>query len=159
MADDLEALLRNFDGLLPRLEKNLNLAVRMAADEAANEAKRNHGYRDRTSLLTNSIASDGPSGSFAGGDLSATVTASAAYASFVEKGTKAHVIKPKYRQALRFPSSSGGFAFSRAGVKHPGTQPVKFLENAAAAVTPRLAGEIVPDAIELAFVQSGFSRT
>jgi HK97 gp10 family phage protein len=157
--DDLDSLLGKFDGLLPHLERNLNTALRMAADAAANEAKVTHLYRDRTSRLTNSIAPDGPTGSFASGTLEAVLTASAPYASFVEKGTKPHVIRPRFRKALRWAAVGGGFAFSRNGVRHPGTQPTKFLENAVDKVTPKLAGELVPDAIELSFVQAGFSRT
>jgi hypothetical protein len=128
----------------------------MSADEAATEAKANHDYIDRSSNLTNSIGPDGPTGSFRNNDLQAIVSAGAGYAVFVELGTKPHVIKPKYRKALRFPVP-GGFAFSK-GVKHPGTRARYFLKGAVDKTLPTLVTKHVPDAVELAFVQAGFAR-
>lgn len=58
------------------------------------------------------------------GDGSATVYANKAYAGYVEKGTRPHVIRPRAgRQALRFPvSGGGGFGFARV-IHHPGSKP------------------------------------
>jgi Bacteriophage HK97-gp10, putative tail-component len=154
--DDIGSLLKKFKGVPERLERTLSIAVRMAADEAANEAKANHDYIDRSSNLTNSIGYDGPTGSFRNNDLEAIVSAGAGYAVFVELGTKPHVIKPKYRKALRFPVA-GGFVFSK-GVKHPGTRARYFLRKAVDKTLPTMVQEHVPNAIELAFVQAGFAR-
>lgn len=156
MTKNIHDLLTKFAGVPERLEKNLSIAVRMAAEDASNEAKRNHLYKDRSSVLTNSIGPDGPRGSFKAGNLHAIVSAGAGYALFVERGTKPHVIKPRHRKALRWPGPAG-FVFSK-GVKHPGTKPYRFLENAIRATIPKLTNELVPDAIELSFVQAGFSR-
>jgi HK97 gp10 family phage protein len=153
-ANDLTGLLATFKALPGKLDKNLRVAVRMAADAAANEARQNHDYEDRSSVLTNSIEPDGPSGSFAGGDLSATVSAGAPYALWVEKGTKPHVIKPKHRKWLRFPIE-GGFRFAKQ-VQHPGTKPTLFLSNAVEKTMPKLTNEMIPDAVELSFLQAGF---
>lgn len=154
--DDIGSLLKKFRGVPERLERNLAIAVRMAADEAAGEAKSNHDYTDRSSNLTNSIQPDGPTGSFRNGDLQAIVSAGAGYAVFVELGTRAHVIKPKFRKALRFPTA-GGFGFAKR-VNHPGTRARFFLRNAVQKTVPEMVNRIVPDAIELSFVQAGFTR-
>jgi hypothetical protein len=145
-----------FAGVEHVLERNLKAAVLQAAQQAANEARSNHTYKDQTSNLTHSIEPIGPEGSVLGNDLSATVSAGAEYASYVEKGTRPHTIKPRYRSALRFPVA-GGFAFAGA-VNHPGTQPTRFLELAVEKVLPHFADDLVPQAIELAFVQAGFSE-
>jgi len=159
--DSAEALFAKFAGLTEKLEKNLRMAVRMAAEEAAAEAKRTTAFQDRSSVLRNSIEPDGPFGSFAAGDLTATVSAGAFYASYVERGTKPHEIRPKRatqkrpRPSLRWPVE-GGFMFAKV-VHHPGTAPRPFLEPAVEAIMPRLHGELIPDAIELSFIQIGFS--
>lgn len=75
----------------------------------------------------------------------ALVQASAAYAAYVELGTRPHVIRPKHARSLRFPASGvkttlggrartgevrrlGAGAYVFAGeVHHPGTKPQPFL--------------------------------
>lgn len=156
MADMTAAdLADSFEGLLPALERNLGMAARMAVTDAAAVAKRTTKFKDRSNVLRASIESDGPEGTFAGGDLYAIVAAGASYASFVESGTRAHQIKPKHRTALRWPVE-GGFMFAKV-VNHPGTKPTLFLQDAADGAQERLGNELVPDAIELSFVQAGFS--
>jgi hypothetical protein len=156
MADMTAAeLADHFEGLLPALERNLSMAARMAAEMAAAEARKTTRFKDRSAVLRNSIGFDGPDGTFAAGDLGVTVAAGASYASFVEKGTKAHVIKPKHRTTLRWPVQ-GGFRFARI-VNHPGTAPTHFLQDAADGAQEKLGESLVPDAIELSFVQVGFS--
>lgn len=154
MDRDFAALTRMFQELPNALERNIAVAIRMAADEAANQARAHHDYVDRSGVLTNSIDSDGPNGSLASNDLVATVSAGAPYALYVEKGTKPHKIKPKDRSVLRFPVG-GGFVFA-SGVNHPGTEPTLFLEHAVEHTAPRLEAQLLPDAVELAFIQAGF---
>ena len=50
------------------------------------------------------------------------------HAIFLEKGTKAHDIRPRNKKYLRF-WAGGGWVFSK-GVKHPGTKPTRFLSRA-----------------------------
>lgn len=73
-------------------------------------------------------------------DRDAFVWASAAYAAYVETGTRPHVIVPRTAQALRFPSQGssvtlsgrlrsgggGSYVFARR-VNHPGTKARPFL--------------------------------
>lgn len=53
----------------------------------------------------------------------------APHALFVHWGTNPHIIKPKNKKALRWPSG-GAFAFAKQ-VSHPGNKPDKWLERAA----------------------------
>ena len=81
--------------------------------------KAGRAFSVRTGQLEQSIGWRGDS------DASATVYANAEYAPFVEFGTKPHLITPRNRAALRFPSLNGGYAFSR-GHKHPGSRAFPF---------------------------------
>lgn len=157
MAKDFAALLRKFKGLPKRLEQNVKMAVAMAATEAVVEAKTHHLFVDRTGILTNSIDSEGPTGSLKSGSITAILTAGAPYALWVGKGTKPHKIRAKFRKALRFPAAGGGFRFA-GEVNHPGTKATLFLENAVEKSMARLNDELLPDAVELSFAQSGFLK-
>jgi phage gpG-like protein len=99
------------------------LAAKAAAeayvDETLDWIKAGKGFTSRTGQLEQSIGwrplADG-----------AEVYANKEYAGFVEFGTDPHVIEPKPgRKALKFSSSSGGFAFARR-VNHPGSRPHPF---------------------------------
>jgi hypothetical protein len=155
----LQGLARAFKEVPARLQVTMRDAVRMAAEEAAALARREHGYVDRTGELTNSIGADGPFGSLAGDDLNAIVSAGAAHALWVEKGTKPHKIRPRFRKALRFPTPGGsGFTFAHE-VNHPGTKGTFFLAKATEALAAKLERELIPDAVELAFLQAGFGTS
>lgn len=97
-----------------------NAAAESFADDVHDWIDSGKGFTPRTGILQQSIAWL-PSGSG-----SAEVFAQAAYANWVEKGTAAHVIRPKDRKALRFPVSGGaGFAFAKK-INHPGSKPHPF---------------------------------
>lgn len=108
------------------------------------------------------------------GRLSAFVGAFAAYAGFVETGTRPHVIRPRNKKALSFPWSRGGFqaaqrggvGFVKAGltaagrvkfhanvtlqeVHHPGTRPNAFMARAVARSKAKI-GEFFKLALERA---------
>ncbi len=57
---------------------------------------------------------------------SAETVASANYAVHVEFGTKAHEIRPRNRQALRWKARGGGVRFAKV-VHHPGTRPKPYM--------------------------------
>ncbi len=60
------------------------------------------------------------------GNGSATVYTNKDYAGYVEEGTRAHVIRPRNRQALRFAVRGGaGWGFARV-INHPGSDPHPF---------------------------------
>lgn len=157
MADKTLAELANDMRRVPaELDRNITIAIRVAGHKIASEAKSNHRYTDRSGVLTASTMPDGPFGSFRDDSLTATVSAGAPYAVYVEKGTKRHKIKPKYRRALRWPVE-GGYQFAKV-VDHPGTEATNFLKDAVEKVSPEVAGRLIPQAVELSFVQSGFER-
>ncbi len=150
---DVEAVVKAVDRARDNLARNVPLALQLSADLVAGQAKTVHDYTDRSGMLTNSIAPDMVEGTFEGGNLSVVVAAGAAYGLFVEKGTRPHTIKPRYRRMLRWPAE-GGFVFARK-VRHPGTEPRHFLANALEAKV-RDIDEAMQDATMLSFAQAGF---
>ena len=71
---------------------------------------------------------------FTSGYLMARWYPTAAYAAFVEEGTKPHVILPKSKQALYWPSA----AHPVKKVNHPGTAPNPYMERIVAAAQPEI---------------------
>lgn len=106
------------------MDQAMSLAVDIVADEAKLRAP------DKTGEVKNSIGTV-VSGTFAAGTLTGIVSAGAPHALPVEDGSVPHVIRPKYRRALRFPlaGGAGGFGFAKR-VDHPGTVAKPFLEPA-----------------------------
>ena len=69
-------------------------------------------------------------------DTHGSVHNDADYALYVHEGTRPHVIRPRFRQALRF-QVGGSTVFARR-VNHPGTRGRPWLRNAAVRVASRL---------------------
>lgn len=151
---DFADLADMFKRLPAQVEATCAIAVRMAADQGADHARQHHTYKDRSGTLSNSIDSDGTSGEVGSNNLSATISAGASYAVIIEKGSVPHVIEPRFKKMLRFPVE-GGFVFRRR-VQHPGTKAMPFIEPAAEYARGQLENELLPDAVELAFVKVGF---
>lgn len=149
---DVDGVVAGLKRAQDRLQTNVPKSLELAADLVAVEARQHHTYTDRTSVLTNSIESDGVNGTF-GGDLHATVSAGAAHGIYVEKDTRAHKIKPRHRKALKFPGANG-FIFA-AGVDHPGTTGTHFLENALTTKLPQVT-RVLEQAVEASFDEAGF---
>jgi hypothetical protein len=154
MSDDFQGLADKLAKVPAELERQLKTALGLALTKAVADAKENHTYKDRSGFLTNSIQGEGPTGSFTNDDLTAILTAGASYASYVELGTRPHVIRARHRTALRWPVA-GGFGFAKS-VQHPGTQGTFFLKEATERAEKDLAERLIPQAVELAFLQSGF---
>lgn len=156
--DEIEAT----DALGAEAERRVRAAcingVERGLRTAVSYARVDHTYRDRTGALTASIASNystGPAGA------SGHIEATAPHASFVEQGTKPHMIWPKagegtvgpvrqgqsrrtsgdigtHRVALRwFEEGSTKPRFARF-VRHPGTAPMPFIGPAS-----EVAGEVI----------------
>ncbi len=149
---DVSELKDAFKDAERKLGPRIKTALQLGADLVAQEAKTNHGYTDRTGELTNSIMPDDVQGSFASG-MSVTVSAGAKHGAFVEFGTKAHIIRPDVKKALRWPVS-GGFAFAKE-VKHPGTKAIPFLADALEAKLD-IIEDVLEDATADAFEDAGF---
>ena len=105
------------DGLKTRLSRYPDAAepaLRRAGDEIFERIFRAADQHTKTGALARSIKN-----SFRGGEYRIWHDAQhAPHAAFVHWGSRAHVIKPKQRKALRWPIG-GGFVFAR-WVKHPG---------------------------------------
>lgn len=141
--------LAGFERAADALDEEANLAMSVAVDLVAEAARTTHDYVDRTGALTASIQPAGVEGSFTRGDLEGRVGFGAssrdgyAYGIGVELGTRPHEIRPRFRQALRFPagpSGGAGWIFARK-VNHPGTRPRLFMARALEASMPAIEAE------------------
>lgn len=92
--------------------------------EGVAEAKRNHTFKNQSGTLEESI--QGTALGWRGDKFEGVIRATAKYASFVEEGTRAHIIEPRRADALGFVGSDGNLRFARI-VRHPGTKPMPFM--------------------------------
>ncbi len=132
------------DGVLGMLEGGCARIVSVAAKAGAAEAVRVHQYKDRSGTLTKSIRGEL---TFATkGRAEGEIVAKAPYASFVDAGTKAHIIQPRLGRRVEGPLAvsqsrrrdravgvsmlrwvdANGVHFARI-VHHPGTKPYPFM--------------------------------
>lgn len=63
------------------------------------------------------------------------------YGRYLEDGTPPHIIRPKFKKALRF-AGAGGFIFARK-VNHPGTSPRPVVGPTAEKYKPKLRDAVV----------------
>lgn len=151
---DLDAgeLLRALGEADRKIGQQVGRGLELGADLVAAHAKQHHDYEDRSSLLTNSIESEGVTGSWRGDDLVAAVAAGAPHATAIEYGARPHVIRPRHRRRLRWPVE-GGYAFATK-VDHPGNREYAYLGNALDAKLPDIVRQLEA-AIELGFHRAG----
>lgn len=95
------------------------------------EARATHPYKDRTGALTASIGSRMLSSNNEGAE--GVFEATARHASFIERGTDPHEIRPKNADALHWVDAGGEDVFAGA-VQHPGTEALPFMKPAAETV-------------------------
>lgn len=165
---DLEEVIRAIERLEQTADSRLRMALGQVAGEVATHAKQNHDYKDRTGKLTASIHADTVQGTFGTGlhvDMLAGGRGGPGtvfYASHVEWGTKAHVIRARRKKALAFVFGrsrvlgGGGVNTVVKSVKHPGTRAFKFMQNALEAKLPR-AEQLLNTAMELAIDEAGLA--
>jgi hypothetical protein len=106
------------------LADGIKLAVQNAVREGAQEARQVHRYKDRSGNLTRSIR--GTLVSYDRDGAVGEIAADAKYASFVEEGTRPHVINARPGKTLRWESEDGSVHFARS-VNHPGTRSQPFM--------------------------------
>jgi len=144
---DLSDLPAMRDGVTAALEGGCARIVSVAAKEGAAEAVRVHRYKDRSGTLTKSIRGEV---TFATkGHAEGEIVAKAPYASFVDGGTKAHIIQPRLGRAVEGPlaisqsrrrdratgvsmlrwADASGVHFARV-VHHPGSKPYPYMGTA-----------------------------
>lgn len=169
--DGLEALEARWSRLCEDLDGAAKDSVTEAAAEGAKFARANHTFKNQSGELEASIKSEyagttppeAPETSLAGGLLGllgsnavandsgeyaqhwARIFSTSEYASFIEKGTRAHPIDPKRRTWLSWEPMQGDRHFAKH-VDHPGTKPMPFLEpagdHAAKVLHERLEGRV-----------------
>lgn len=111
-------------------ERRLRQAVRASAREVQEEAQRTHRFTSKTGDLEKAIDTRMIANTVAEVYIDTNV---APHGPFVHNGTKAHIIKPKRKRALRWvPKGGNAFAFAKV-VRHPGTQADPFLYDALSA--------------------------
>lgn len=124
-SDVEEALKQTEHRLLETLQQLLEEAALTVASEAKKTAPK------RTGFLAASIGYRVLRGS-------AEVAATAPYASYVEYGTKPHMIYPKRVKVLIF--RVGGKTIFSKRVQHPGSSPQPFMRRAVESFEPNLRG-------------------
>ena len=124
-----------------KLQSGTQQALSRTAEAAATYAKLSRLYKSHTYGLRSSIHTKVGTGQ-------AIVSANARYASWVENGTRPHVIVPRRKTWLRF-EQAGQIRFAKS-VQHPGTQPRPFMREAQHKATP-LFERLVHDAVRNAF--------
>lgn len=98
--------------------------VTRAATEGASEARDRHRFKNQSGDLERSIQAIVRG--WSGDTFHAVIRASVPYASYVEEGTRPHLIEARRAQALRFIDANGDLRFARI-VRHPGTQALPFM--------------------------------
>lgn len=129
---DVRGLTASLGRLMDEMDRTFEGAMAESMDIVAQEAA------IRAPLVTGelvlSINAAPVTGSLSAGTLTGIVAASAPQALWVEEGTKAHVIRPRKKKALRWASNgtgAEGWRFAKK-VNHPGTKAKPFLKPALA---------------------------
>ena len=102
---DLSGVQRDWNEALGVLSDGIRRGVKMAIDEGIAEAKSNHEYRDQTGTLTRSMRSR--MGTSTRGGAEGYMVALAKHASYVERGTRPHDIRPKEGEGFKGPMRRG----------------------------------------------------
>ena len=145
---DSEELVQAWVGVRAAVRAGVRRGVSDGVKEGAQEAREKHVFKNRTGDLERSIvgrltatrtsvgASSGsnnriPSdlddiGRDVDGAQFGVIQATMPYASFVENGTRPHMIFPKRATVLSWIGYDGGRVFARF-VRHPGTRPFPFM--------------------------------
>ncbi len=129
MAFRVEVDLSEFRKGWAAMQHDLVDTARNSADEGAKAgaeyARNNHAWQNRTGNLQDSIRAVTGIPTERGGK--AMFEAGAKYASFLEEGTRPHVIRPKNKKALAFYWENEGIDFVGPYVNHPGTDPMPYM--------------------------------
>jgi hypothetical protein len=129
--------------------------MRQSLDAVAATARETTSFTDRSGALRNSIGR-GPGGVYeVDGDadgITGAVGTGVSYGAHIEFGTKAHMVRPKLRTALRWPTA-GGFGFSK-GHMVSGIQAREFLQGALDARFPGIVDELTA-VVQLAALRAG----
>lgn len=123
---DLSGFRRAAAKTIDEIQVGTLTAVRLAAQEGAQEAKQVGQFKDRTGNLRGNIYAKFVSGNVRGAKWA--IISPEKYSVFVENGTRPHIIEATNAKALRW--VSGGFTFFAKFVRHPGTKGFFFMSQA-----------------------------
>lgn len=121
----LDATIRELEGLKDRIVKTAQHALKEAADLAKREADATTLYEDRTGTLRRSTKA-----TFIPARMSSAIENKTPYARYVEEGQKAHLIVARRARFLRFFWKKKRKWMEVEYVNHPGTHPRPFFEKA-----------------------------
>ena len=122
--DGEDDLRRAWSAALGHVSDGIRAGVQKGVDEGAADARAHHRYTDRTGNLTSKTTGRVITSTHGGAE--GEIVADAPYASFVEEGTKAHVILPRRGQWLAWERPQGDWHFARR-VNHPGSKSYPFM--------------------------------
>ena len=140
---DTKQFTRHIEGINGRLRENVRSALEKTVDTAEAFAKSTTLFRVRTGGLSKGFHK------FFVGMQEGRLTSTAEHSSFLEEGTRPHIIRAKNVKVLRF-VQNGAVRFAKF-VRHPGTKPRPFMQQAADRTKPlfeRLIGEAIQKAID-----------
>lgn len=121
-----EALAHDWVNVNAAVRAGMRRGVRMGCQEGALEARTKHTFTNRTGDLERSIVGEivGSSETEHRGE----IRAAKHYASFVDEGTRPHIITAKNAKALRWEDAEGVHFAKR--VRHPGSRAKPFMHLA-----------------------------
>lgn len=121
----LEEAVSRLDRISQETRDELKDAMDMSLRDIQEEARQHHRYTTRTGTAERSIDTEA---SYRSDNFSGTVGTTRKITVFLHQGTKAHVITPKRKLALRW-TNGGSFVFAKRAW-HPGTHKDPFIYNA-----------------------------
>lgn len=127
LAVDTDKLVRAFESAPAKTRQIVERQVKMAVRDIREEARDNHRFISRSGAAEKSIQSE------ASGN-EGSVWLGSAVAVYQHEGTRAHIIVPRNKTALRF-ATGGQFVFTKR-VQHPGIKADPYLFRAAEKMTP-----------------------
>lgn len=141
LTHDFEKLAAAFEKAPDRLNESVRVQLKMAVRDVKEYASEHHRYTTRSGKLER----EGLETRVKGYTGRISISDAVPYAAFVHQGTKAHIIEPRVKLALRWTNGSH-FVFAKR-VMHPGTRADPFLFEAADHELPRIQSRFA-DAIE-----------
>ena len=119
-----EELAHDWVNVRAAVRGGMRRGVSLGVKEGAAEARALHRFKNRTGELERKT--EGRVTGSSDTEHRGEIVAGTNYASFVEKGTRPHVILPKNGKFLRWEQPQGDFHFARR-VNHPGTTALPFM--------------------------------
>lgn len=130
---DLKSLIDNLEEVEEDTRAGFREVVKDTADNIVKDAQKK--AKKKTGALSRSIKAN-----YKRQGLDAEIKADVEYASYVEYGTRAHIIRPKGKKALVF-NNGNKLCFSKK-VRHPGTKASPFLTPAFDENIPRFIKDL-----------------